>query len=99
MKNKVKICGHIYKVVAHDDDSDGKVGTTSFANQEIKISLGPTIEIQEETFIHEFIHCVDFHASERDWNEHPESLIQAIANGLWQAGIRPKHFNVELPSS
>ncbi len=94
-KNKPKICGHRYTVIAYDEDS--LIGTTSFDTMTIKINSRAPREIQEETLIHEILHCIFFHSSERDWHEHPEALIQAIANGLWQAGIRPEHFNIELP--
>ena len=97
MKNKIKICGHIYTIVA--DDQEYRTGGTELDTGTIKIRTTPPLGVQEETLIHEIIHCIYFHASERDWNKHQESLIQAIANGLWQAGIRPKHFNVDLPDA
>lgn len=87
----MKICGHEYKIIVgfvndrkREDDSMF-FGHTKFSNGMIHIWPKARRSVQEESLIHEVIHAIVFHSNCK--SEHNETVVQAIAGGLYQLGI------------
>ena len=81
---KLKICGHEYEII--EERLERAMGVASYTRLEIGIDprLAPTQ--REETLLHEVIHVILYH--HHAVTEENESLVQAIASGLFQMGIR-----------
>ena len=81
---KVKIGGHEYKIV--EERLERAMGVASYTR--LEIGLDPRLEPsqREETLLHEAIHIILYH--HQAVTEPDEPLVQAIASGLFQMGIR-----------
>ena len=87
----MKICGHEYKVIIDFVDGMKRENDPMYFGQ-VRVSTGlitlwPKARrcVQEESLIHETIHAILTHSNSRQ--DHDESIIGAIAGGLYQLGV------------
>ncbi len=97
----MKICGHDYKVTIEFADGMKREDDKMWFGQ-VRISTGVIIlwpkakrNVQEESLIHEVIHAILSHSNSKC--EHDESMIQAIAGGLYQLGVGRFLWNIAKP--
>ena len=87
----MKICGHEYKTVIgfveglKRENDKMYFGHIKFSTGMIHLWPRARRSIQEESLIHEIVHAIIFHSNCK--GDHDESLLQAIAGGLYQLGI------------
>lgn len=76
---KIKIGGHTYTIIVTDDKNivdEDSYGNRDDSKMEIALSKKVFHSQQEETLLHEILHCIN--------NELSEVTIQNIAQGLYQ---------------
>ena len=83
---KIKIGGHIYKVIFKDDMDDENMGVCRPSKLKIFVDKNLPQSKQEETFIHEVLHAI-FHQlgsfTVREQDEE-EKMAQSVGHSLYQ---------------
>ncbi len=89
----ITICGIEYEIIITQSPFFEQWGNINHQECVITLDGKPKKQIQDETFIHEFIHGILAHTG--DIGEHDEKMVRRIANGLFQSGIRMDSFNIK----
>lgn len=80
----VKVGGHIYKVeitkTSEESKGHNNWGRTNHAKLKIYIDRELATSKQEETYLHELVHAIDFHMG----TKLKEEQVERFSNGLYQ---------------
>lgn len=97
----MQICGHEYDVIIgtrgeyNREEDPFYFGTADHTRNIIHINPKSPRDRQEQTLIHEVIHCILSHC--HDLGEHDERLVAAMANGFFQLGFGKYLWRIAKP--
>lgn len=88
---QIKIGGLVYTIEKSEKvtNEGGNFGSTHHRKQRIFLDPSETVQMSENTFVHEILHAIWYQAGlkSRYQKDHPgfeEEVVDALSNGLYQ---------------